>query len=142
VRLRHHPRRFLRRVWPRTRPATTPRLVAVAPGFARELEHLLTEAGRPELARSIPTLQIFGRCPCSDLACASFFTLPYVDTLVLWPRGGETIPLPAQRGKVSVDVANGFIVAIEVLNRRDVWNSLARLPLESDLNARQVDGRR
>jgi hypothetical protein len=142
MRLRRHPRRFLRRLWPRPRPATTPRLVAVAPEFASELEHLLTTAGRPDLAESIPTLQIFGRCPCSDLACSSFFTLPWLDTLIFWRHAGETVALPARRGNVSVDVANGFIVAIEVLGRRDVWLALARLPLESGANATQVNGRR
>ena len=125
MRLRRHPSGFLRRLWPRGQPQTTPRLVEVAPEFARELEHLLTEVGRPDLAESVPTLQILGRCPCSDLNCASFYTMPWLDALIDWTRDGETLSLPARHGQVSVDVANGFIVAVEVLGKRDTWLALA-----------------
>jgi len=142
MKLRRHPRRLVRRLWPRARPAITPRLTAVAPEFARELELLLTQARRPGLVASIPTLEIFGRCPCSDLACASFFTAPWrEDALTLWVRVWTTIPLPAARGEVSIDVTDDGIVAVEVLNRRDVWLSLARLPLEAADDAAQANGR-
>ena len=129
VRLRQHPRRFLRRTWPRARPGAPPLLGEVAPGFAYELEYLLRQAGRPDLADAAATLPIFGRCPCRDLACASFYTTSWLDALIEWARAGETIRLRPTRGEVSVDVANARILSVEVLGKRDVWLSLAHLPL-------------
>jgi hypothetical protein len=128
MRLRHHPRRFLRRAWPRSQQGAPP-LGEAAPDFARELEYLLRQAGRPELAKSVPTLPIFGRCPCRVPACASFYTTPWLDALVQWARAGETIRLRPTRGEVSVDVADERILSVEVLGKQDVWRALARLPL-------------
>ena len=129
VRLRRHPRRFLRHAWPRSQPGALPLLAEVAPGFAHELEYLLRQAGRPDLADSVAFLPIVGRCPCSDVACASFYTTSWLDALVQWARAGETIRLRPIRGEVSVDVADGRILSVEVIGKREVWLSLAHLPL-------------
>jgi hypothetical protein len=108
----------------------------VAPGFAHELEYLLRQDGRPDLAASVASLPIIGRCPCSDLACASFYTTSWLDALVQWARAGETIRLRPIRGDVSVDVADGRIISVEVLGKREVWLSLAHLPLATQRDKR------
>jgi hypothetical protein len=94
-----------------------------------ELAYLLRQEGRSDLADSVASLPVVGRCPCSDLACASFYTTSWLDALVQWARAGETIRLRPTRGEVSVDVADGRILSVEVLGKRDVWLSLAHLPL-------------
>ena len=132
MRLRHHPRRFLRRAWPRSRPDAPPLLREISPTFAAELESLLREQGRLEPADSIATLRIFGRCPCSDLACASFYTSTWRNALIEWRRAGETVRLHPGRGEISIDTAGGRILSVEVLGRRDVWLSLAHLPLATE----------
>jgi len=114
---------------------------AGAPGFAYELEYLLRQAGRPDLAETAATLPIFGRCPCSDLACASFYTTSWLEALLDWARAGETIRLRPTRGEVSVDVANRRILSVEVLGKRDVWLSLAHLPLATQAEKRDTSGR-
>ena len=90
---------------------------------------LLTKAGKPELANDVPRLKICGRCPCIDLACASIYTAPWADDArSLWARIWTTIPLQPSRGEINVDTANGQIVAIEVLGRRDVWQAVGEPP--------------
>jgi hypothetical protein len=139
MRLRRHPRGFLRWLWPRLRPGGPPPLLGeVSPGFAHELEDLLRQAGRADLVDSAATLPIFGRCPCSDLACASFYTTSWPDAVLEWARAGETIRLRPARGEVSVDVADRRILSVEVLGRRDVWLSLAHLPLAMQANKGDV----
>jgi hypothetical protein len=132
MRLRQHPRRFLRRIWPRSRPDSPPLLREISLAFTTELESLLRREGRLEPADSVATLRIFGRCPCSDLACASFYTSAWRDTLIEWARAGETIRLHPDRGEISVDTAGERILSVEVLGRRDVWLALAHVPVATE----------
>jgi hypothetical protein len=102
-------------------------LRARAPAFAEELRELLEHAGHPRFALQVAALRVVARCPCGDLACASFYTVPPHRTLFRFGRGGYTIHLAPTRGVLSVDVLDSQIVAVEVLNRPDLWDQLTPL---------------
>jgi hypothetical protein len=104
------------------------------PKFSVELQDLTSSAGRPDLALRIPTLPIVGRCTCGDSNCAHFYTAAR-------PPGAyvrhSNLLLPSDAGLVVLDVLDGAIVAVEVLNRPDVKRLLdAALPLpNADMTA-------
>jgi len=54
-------------------------------------------------------------CPCGKADCASFYTAPRFSVLWRWP--GETIELDPARGAISVDLIEGEIVCVEILDR-------------------------
>jgi hypothetical protein len=120
--MRAHPRLRLLLLARRSSPPR--RLSELAPQFREELRQLLDQAGHPNLALQIATLQVVERCPCRDLACASFYTVPPHRTLFRFGRGGYTIHLAPTRGALSIDVLDRRIVAVEVLNRPDLWDEL------------------
>jgi hypothetical protein len=73
-----------------------------------DLEDLLREAGRPDLADQISGLEIRQRCGCSVEGCRSFHTaLP----MKRWFRRGKQV----QAGEYVVDTIDGEIVFVEVL---------------------------
>ena len=73
-----------------------------------DLEGLLREAGRPDLAEQVPGLEIRQRCECSVEGCRSFHTaLP----MKRWFRRGRQVPV----GDYVVDTIDGEIVYVEVL---------------------------
>ena len=73
-----------------------------------DLEELLREAGRPDLADQVPGLEIKQRCQCSVEGCRSFHTaLP----MKRWFRRGKQVPV----GDYVVDTIDGEIVYVEVL---------------------------
>jgi hypothetical protein len=73
-----------------------------------DLEDLLREAGRPDLAEQVPGLEIRQRCTCSVDGCESFYTaLP----MKRWFRRGKQVPV----GDYVVDTIDGQIVYVEVL---------------------------
>ena len=73
-----------------------------------DLEGLLREAGRPDLADQVPRLEITQRCRCSVEGCRSFHTaLP----MKRWFRRGKQVPV----GDYVVDTIDGEIVYVEVL---------------------------
>ena len=74
-----------------------------------DLESLLREAGRPNLADQVPGLEIRQRCTCSVEGCRSFYTaLP----MKRWFRRGKQVPV----GEYVVDTIDGDIVYVEVLD--------------------------
>jgi hypothetical protein len=94
-----------------------PRLRERAPAFARELEELLRDAGRPELADQVPGLRITALCACEVEGCASFSTgMP----MKRWFRRGAQVPA----GDHVVNTIDGDIVHVEVLDRPDVRSAL------------------
>jgi hypothetical protein len=103
------------------------RVADVLPKLATELQALLLEEGKPELAAQVPDLQIVERCRCGDDFCATFYSQPI-------PKGGwepthRTIPLSPREGMLILDVVNGTIACVEVLYRDDVRQKLfAALP--------------
>ena len=101
---------------PYTKPPTL--LVEVLPEFAVELENLLSEEGKPELASQVQQLRILDRCRCQDDFCSTFYVCPK-------PEGSygpdhDTVVLSPKEGMVNVDVTDGKVACIEVLYRKDV----------------------
>ena len=102
----------------------------VFPKFCGELEDLVRSAGHLELIGQIRDLPIVSRCTCGDFGCAHFYTAtppqgPY-------SPGHSNVLLAAKLGFIALDVVDGTIVAIEVLDRPDVKQTLdAVLPLPS-----------
>ena len=90
------------------------------PGLAAELERLLREQGRPDLAEQIPALRIAAVCPCEVETCGSFYT---ARPMKRWFRRGRQVAL----GDLVVDSIDGEIVFVEVLGRPDVREALRRL---------------
>jgi hypothetical protein len=73
-----------------------------------DLEGLLRDAGRPDLAEQVPGLEIRQRCECSVEGCRSFHTaLP----MKRWFRRGRQVPV----GDYVVNTIDGEIVYVEVL---------------------------
>ena len=102
-----------------------PPLGDTLPGFAREVEQRLREAGREDLAGQVTRLRITDRCRCGDDFCASLYTESR-------PAGGwrqrhETVPIGGRKGLINVDAMMGRIVAIEVLFRPEVRRALEHL---------------
>lgn len=92
------------------------------PPFAAELEDLCRREGHEDLAEQIGALPVVARCTCGQESCAHFYTAPP-------PRGsygpGHTnVVLPVDRGMVVLDIVNGRIAAVEVLDRPEVKRAL------------------
>jgi hypothetical protein len=74
-----------------------------------DLEGLLRDAGRPDLADQVQTLEIRADCDCSVEACRSFYT---GRPMKRWFRRGRQVPV----GDYVVDTIDGQIVYVEVLD--------------------------
>jgi|GEM_PF-885558 len=100
-----------------------PLLADVLPAFAVELQQLLTEKGESELAVQLPSLAIHDRCRCKDNFCTTFYTRPKPKgsfgpghrNVHLIPNGGTLLIL---------DVVDGEIACVEILDREDVRQKL------------------
>jgi hypothetical protein len=88
------------------------------PAFAFELEGLSLSAGRGELAAQIRGLPVLDRCRCGQEDCAHFYTAP--KPVGTYGPGHTNVVLPASRGLVVLDLVDGMIVAVEILDRPDV----------------------
>lgn len=93
------------------------------PDLVAELITLLEEEGERELALCAPDLRLVAMCDCGDDFCQSIHTAahtkgqPYGD-------GHRCVPLLPEEGMLVLDVVNGRIVYIEVLNRSAMHNHL------------------
>ena len=80
-------------------------------------------ASEPELAIQVPSLRIFERCNCGDdICCGTFYTQPK-------PKGSfgpghRNVRLIPDEGMLILDVADGEIACVEVLDRGDVRQKL------------------
>jgi hypothetical protein len=94
------------------------RLVAdVLPELSAELDRLLRELGRPDLAEQIPSLRVAAVCGCEVEGCGSFYT---GRPMKRWFRRGRQVAV----GDLVVDTIDGEIVFVEVLGRPDVRSAL------------------
>jgi len=79
--------------------------------------------GEPELAAQVPTLAIFDRCRCGDdFCCGTFYTQPRSEGA--YGPGHRNVALTPDEGMLILDVVNGEIMCVEVLNREDVQKKL------------------
>ena len=98
------------------------------PEFARELQRLL-QGQKPELAVQVPILKIVEGCRCGDDFCASFHTQP--KPTGAYGPGLDTLLLNTDApGMLILDVVDGLISFIEVLNRPDVRQKLVAMGLQ------------
>jgi hypothetical protein len=94
----------------------------VLPSFAAELRQLLDEQHEHELAAQVPTLTIFDRCRCGDDICATFYTGPKPNDG--FGPGHRNVRLMPEDGMLILDVVDGKIACVEVLDREDFRQKL------------------
>ncbi|WP_211246351.1 hypothetical protein [Amycolatopsis taiwanensis] len=88
----------------------------VFPDLVSELTTLLKEEGEHDLAVSARDLRLVGECGCGDDFCQSIRTADH-------PRGQpygvghRCVPLMPSKGMLVLDVVDGRIMFIEVLDR-------------------------
>lgn len=88
------------------------------PDFASELEKALSEDSEPGLAAQVGSLRIVELCGCNDDFCASFYTGPKPDGG--WGQGHTNVLPSLESGMVVLDVVDGVIRYVEVIDRDDV----------------------
>jgi hypothetical protein len=97
-------------------------LAEILPSLVVELQQLLANQGEAELAAQVSQLVVVDRCRCEDDFCSSFYTQPKP------PRhygpGHRCLDLDAAKGTLLLDVVEGKIAQVEVLNRVDVRQKL------------------
>jgi len=93
-------------------------LTDTLPTFATELRQLLEERDEPELAAQVSGLEIFDRCRCGDDFCATFYTRPKPQGA--YGPGHRNVGLAPDAGTIILDVVDGEIACVEVLDRDDV----------------------
>ncbi|MGO9775571.1 MAG: hypothetical protein ACLQGT_08850 [Terracidiphilus sp.] len=101
---------------------TYPLLTDALPGFARELEELLTAQGELALSAQVGELRIVHRCRCGDDFCATFYTQPK-------PKGSygpnhSNIEVTPKQGMIILDLVDGNIMCVEVLFRDEIRDQL------------------
>ncbi len=97
-------------------------LTEILPNLADELEQLLKKAGEPLLAAQVSQLTIVERCRCGDDFCASFYTQPKPEGK--YGPGHDCMDLDAAEGMLLLDVVDGTIAHVEILNRDDIRQKL------------------
>ena len=98
------------------------------PAFSEELDAALRNAGEPDLAEQIEGLELIDRCACGDSFCATFYTAERPEGA--WQGDHRNLLLGPERGMLIVDVVDGRIACVEVLDRPDFKAVLDRaLPL-------------
>jgi hypothetical protein len=102
--------------------ATQLLLTDTLPAFAAELQQLLIEKGEPELAAQVPGLAILDRCRCGDDKCGTFYTRPKPNGA--YGPGHRNVALTPEEGMLILDVVDGEIACVEVLDRDDVREKL------------------
>ncbi|MGQ0843499.1 MAG: hypothetical protein ACT4QF_05145 [Sporichthyaceae bacterium] len=98
----------------------------VLPGLTVEVVEALEKDGERALAAQIPVLGMHSYCSCKQSNCAMFYAVPPPDGA--WGEGHTNVMVDVARGMVVLDVINGVIVAVEILDRPDVKRLLPKLP--------------
>lgn len=92
-------------------------LTEMLPTFGEEVREALVAMGHAELAPQVRQLEVTYRCRCGDAFCTSFYTGPPPEGA--WPADHQNIPL---------DVVNGEIRFVEVLDRPELRADLQSVP--------------
>ncbi|MEU6090797.1 hypothetical protein ABZ865_29145 [Streptomyces sp. NPDC047085] len=88
----------------------------VFPDLVAELITLLEDEGERELASCAWDLRLVEECRCGDEFCQSFQTTPHPQGQPYGP-GHRCVPLLSSRGMLCLDVVDGRIMYVEVLDR-------------------------
>ena len=88
----------------------------VFPDLIAELADLLMAEGERFLAISVLDVRLVGECGCADDFCRSIRTADHPPGQPYGP-GHRMVPLLPQHGMLNLDVVNGRIMYIEILNR-------------------------
>jgi hypothetical protein len=99
-----------------------PLLVVCLPDLAEELESLLVEIGQNELAAQVQHLRIVDRCRCEEPNCATFYTAEPPSGR--WGPSLEGIQLPSADSWMNLDVVDGRISMVEILDRPNTRNRI------------------
>lgn len=95
------------------------------PEFAAELRELLNWNCELELAAQIEALPLVDRCRCGQDSCATFYTAPKPDGA--YGPGHSNVQLAPEVGMIILDLVDGKICCIEVLDRPDVQEGLTAI---------------
>ena len=79
----------------------------ILPEFCEKLEARLCAIGQRQIAKQVPELRIYGRCPCSSRQCGTFYCVPPEEQQSLSGRGHDVD---------DVTIAEGKIVRVETLD--------------------------
>ena len=96
----------------------SPLVAELLPDLATELAEALLDDGEAGLASQVSSLRIVELCGCDDDFCASFYTLPKPDGG--WGSDQKNVVPPVKNGLVVLDVVDGIIRYVEVIDRDDV----------------------
>jgi len=87
------------------------------PELSKELSNLLRDMGKGELADQVESLSVIDKCRCGDGFCSSFYTASKPGGA--WGPNHENVSLTTQDGMLMLDVVDGNISYVEVLDRPD-----------------------
>lgn len=88
----------------------------VFPGLIAELTALLEEEGERELAFCAWDLRLVEECGCGDDFCQSIRTADHPQGQPYGP-GHRCVPLSPSKGMLILDIVDGRIMYIEILDR-------------------------
>ncbi|MFJ7157968.1 hypothetical protein ACIQUQ_23950 [Streptomyces sp. NPDC101118] len=108
--------------------AGPPLVREVHPDLVAELVALLEAEGERDLAVCVRDVRLYERCPCTDDFCQSFRTAPGPDGP--YGPGHRCLPLLAEQGMLNLDVVQGRIVYVEVIDHAPLRDH--RLPADPD----------
>ena len=88
------------------------------------------DQGEAELASQVSALVLVERCGCGEGFCATFYTQPKPKGS--YGPGHRNVELSPADGMLILDVVEGKIACVEVLNRNDLRRTLDQcLPVDS-----------
>ena len=90
----------------------------VLPDLCAEIERDLRGQGDHHIANTVDFLRIYGLCPCTDDFCGSFYTAPRPNGK--YGPGHRTMLLDSSPGMVILDVVDGIITFVELIDRPEV----------------------
>ena len=90
----------------------------VVPDLCAEIERDLRGQGDHSIANTVDFLRIYGLCPCTDEFCGSFYTAPRPNGK--YGPSHRTMLLDSSPGMVILDVVDGIITFVELIDRPEV----------------------
>ncbi|MFC1402668.1 MULTISPECIES: hypothetical protein [Streptacidiphilus] len=96
----------------------------VFPDLVAELTALLEGEGEGWLAICVRDVRLVGKCRCTDDFCQSIRTADHPQGQPYGP-GHRCVPLMPEEGMLNLDVLDGRIMFIEVLDRAPMHNRMS-----------------